>query len=296
MDLRQLRYFVAVAEELSFSRAAVRLHMSQPPLSQHVKTLEDELGVMLLARTRREVKLTDAGRAFLRECHTLLAQAEIASNRVRQVASGGEGTLRLGMATYAIDHVLPAFHQRVHALSPNIQLVVSDMGSEEQVRAIALDRIDLGFVHARIPAAGLVRRQVRQEPFAMVMAKTHPLARKRGLALQDLAGEPMVTFSREHRSALFDALVALCMNAGFSPKLVHVARHPTSLFQIVGLGLGVSIVPFAYARHAPKGLHFREIDVSAGSIQLEAVWRADNPSESMRLVIANILSPDSLPL
>lgn len=296
MDIRQLRYFVAVAEELSFSRAAVRLHMSQPPLSQHVKTLESELGVILLSRTRREVKLTNAGRTFLTECHTLLAQAEIARNRVRQVASGGEGTLRLGMATFAIDHLLPAFHRRVHALSPNIDLIVTDMGSEEQVRAIALDRIDIGFIHARIAAKGLARRQVRQESFAMVMARTHPLASKRGLALRDLAGEPMVTFSREHRSALFDALVSLCMNAGFSPRLVHVARHPMSLFQIVGLGLGVSLVPMSYARQAPKNLLFRTIDAPGDSIQLDAIWRKDNPSESVRLVIANILSSDTLPL
>jgi DNA-binding transcriptional LysR family regulator len=296
MDLRQLRYFVAVAEELSYSRAAVRLHMSQPPLSQHVKTLENELGVTLLSRTRREVKLTNAGRTFLRECHSLLAQAEIARNRVRQVASGGEGTLRLGMATYAIDHLLPAFHQRVQALSSNINVIVTDMGSEEQVRAIALDRIDLGFIHARIDAKDLVRRQVRKESFAMVMAKTHHLARKRGLALKDLASEPMVTFSREHRSALFDSLVSLCMNAGFSPKLVHVARHPMSLFQIVGLGLGVSVVPMAYARHAPRNLHFREIDASAGLIQLDAIWRKDNPSESVQLVVKNILAPEMAPL
>lgn len=289
MDLRQLRYFVTVAEELNFSRAALRLHMSQPPLSHQIKALEDELGVVLLARNRREVKLTEAGRAFLKDCRALLDQAHAASNRARQIAGGSYGELRVGMATSAIDHVMPRFVSIFTQHFAPARVTLLDMGSEHQVRALVQDRLDLGFVHSSAISGPLEHLPVYRGTFAIVMPADHPLVERAVLGLRDLAEEPMVTFSREHRSVLFDMLVAACMNAGFSPRLVHVARHPMSLFQMVRAGVGVSVVPQAYAAMAGPDVHVRALDSSAGSLQIDAVWREQSSSPLLRQVVAQVL-------
>ncbi|MDN6882389.1 LysR substrate-binding domain-containing protein [Variovorax sp. CAN2819] len=290
MDLRQLRYFVTVAEELNFSRAAVRLHMSQPPLSHQIKALEEELGVLLLFRNRREVRLTDAGRAFLRDARQLLDQAQAATQRAKLAAQGDGGTLRVGMATSAIDHVMPGFVQRLRSCLPTVQLLVTDMGSQEQVRAVAADKLDLGFVHARTSTRGLARQLLYTEGFALVMPLAHPLAARDALALRDFAEEPMISFSREHRSALFDSLVAACMQAGFSPRLLHVARHPMSMFQMVRHGLGVALVPASYAEVGGEGLRVVELPPSAGTLQIDVVWREDNESELLECVRTEVLA------
>jgi DNA-binding transcriptional LysR family regulator len=294
MDLRQLRYFVTVAEELSFSRAALRLHMSQPPLSHQIKMLEEELGVLLLARNRREVRLTDAGRVFLRDSRALLDQAQVATNRAKQVARGHSGSLRIGWATLTIDRVMPGFLARLRDALGNVQVIATEMWSDEQVRALAQDKLDLGFVHSRVAARTLMRMPMHAEGFAIVLAANHALAARRSLGLHDLAEEPMVTFSREHRSALFDMLVAACMNAGFSPRLVHVARHPLSMIQMVRHGLGVAVVPASYADAAGEGTVVFSLPQSDGRLQIDAVWRADHRSELLQQVIDRVLAPASL--
>jgi DNA-binding transcriptional LysR family regulator len=270
MDLRQLRYFVTVAEELNFSRAALRLHMSQPPLSHQIKALEDELGVVLLERNRREVKLTPAGRVFLADSRALLDQAQVATQRARQSDSGQAGSLRVGMAPSAIDRLLPGFMSGMRAHLPLVQVV-------------------LGFVHARVAAKALERRAIYAEGLALVLPGDHPLAQRPDIDLRDLAEEPMVSFSREHRSALFDSLVAACMNAGFSPRLVHVARHPLSMFQMVRQGLGICIVPESFADLAGDGLHVRPLPASAGRIQIDAVWRGERVAGPLAQVLVNVL-------
>jgi DNA-binding transcriptional LysR family regulator len=286
----QIRYFVTVAEALSFVRAAERLHMSQPPLSQQIKALEEELGVQLLHRTRREVKLTDAGRVFLQEARDLLERAQSVAHRTRQAAAGEEAALRIGMATSALYHVLPRLQQRVAVRMPRVTLNVTDMNSDEQVGSLAADRIDLGFIHARPDIRGLERLTVLVDTFAIVLPDRHPLARREGLRLRDLEAEPVVAFSRDHAPALFDALIASCQHEGFSPRIAHVARHPASLLQMVRLGLGVSIVPRAYADDSLPGLSFHSIPHTAGRLQIDAIWRASNPAAALRKMIDEVLS------
>lgn len=290
MDLRQLRYFVTVAEELNFSRAALRLHMSQPPLSYQIKMLEEELGVVLLARNRREVKLTEAGRTFLKDSRQLLDQAQAASNRARQIAGGTYGALRVGMATSAIDHVMPTLLAVMRQQLGSAQVVVVDMGSRDQIHALAQDRLDLGFLHANAVGTTLSHCVVYEGQFVIILPADHSLVSREALTLRDLSDEPMVTFSREHRSVLFDTLVAACMNAGFSPRLTHVARHPLSLIQMVRCGLGVSVVPRAYAESDPDGIVARPLlDLSPGPMQIDAVWRDQNESPLLRLVTTEVL-------
>ena len=289
MDLRQLKYFVTVAEELSFVRAAQRLHMSQPPLSQQIKALEEDLGVELLFRTRREVKLTEAGRVFLAESRELLEKAQAVAHRTRQAAGGEHATLRVGMATSALFHVLPPLLERMRARLPGVSLTVTDMNSDEQVRSLTVDRIDLGFIHARPDIRGLARCNVVVDMFAVALPASHALASRADLALRDLQAESMVAFSREHAPALFDALIASCQQEGFSPRIAHVARHPASVLQMVQLGLGVSIVPRAYSAHAPTNVVFRQLPSLGARLKIDALWREGNPAPGLRRVIDDVL-------
>jgi DNA-binding transcriptional LysR family regulator len=289
MDLRQLKYFVTVAEELSFVRAAQRLHMSQPPLSQQIKALEEELGVELLSRTRREVKLTAAGGVFLAESRELLDKAQAVAHRTRQAAGGEQATLRVGMATSALFHVLPALLDRVKARLPNVSMTITDMNSDEQIRSLTVDRIDLGFIHARPVTRGLARCNVVVDTFAVALPASHALADRADLALRDLQDHAMVAFSREHAPALFDALIASCQQEGFSPRIAHVARHPASVLQMVQLGLGVSIVPHGYSEHASPAVVFRHLPGMAARLKIDAIWRESNPAPGLRRVIDEVL-------
>lgn len=289
MDLRQLKYFVTVAEELSFIRAAERLHMSQPPLSQQIKSLEEELGVELLYRTRREVKLTDAGRVFLRESRDLLERAQAVAHRARQVAHGEQALLRVGMATSALFHVLPRLREQLRQRLPSVALAVSDMNTDEQVRSLVVDKLDLGFIHARPDVRGLARLNVLDDSFALVLPADHPLARQPNLQLRDVESEPVVAFSREHAPALFDALIASCQQEGFSPRIAHVARHPASVLHLVRQGLGVSIVPRGYADDGLPGLVFHHLPMMAGRLRIDAIWRDANPSPALRRVVNEVL-------
>jgi len=289
MDLRQLKYFVTVAEELSFVRAAQRLHMSQPPLSQQIKALEEDLGVELLFRTRREVKLTDAGRVFLAESRELLEKAQAVAHRTRQAAGGEHATLRVGMATSALFHVLPHLLDRMRAQLPSVSLTVTDMNSDEQVRSLAVDRIDLGFIHARPDTRGLARCNVVTDSFAVALPATHALAGKAELSLRDLQDDAMVAFSRDHAPALFDALIASCQQESFSPRIAHVARHPASLLQMVQLGLGVSIVPRVYGHAAMPGVVFRSLPAMAARLRIDAIWREGNAAPGLRRVVDEVL-------
>jgi len=289
MDLRQLKYFVTVAEELSFVRAAQRLHMSQPPLSQQIKALEEDLGVELLFRTRREVKLTDAGRVFLAESRELLEKAQAVAHRTRQAAGGEHATLRVGMATSALFHVLPPLLERMRARLPGVSLTVTDMNSDEQVRSLAVDRIDLGFIHARPDIRGLARCNVVTDSFAVALPATHALAGQPTLRLRDLQDDAMVAFSREHAPALFDALIASCQQENFSPRIAHVARHPASLLQMVQLGLGVSIVPRTFGHAAMPGVVFKVLPGMAARLRIDAIWREGNAAPGLRRVVDQVL-------
>lgn len=289
MDMKQLRYFVMVAEELSFSRAAERLHISQPPLSLHIKQLEEELGVMLLSRTRREVKLTDAGAVFLRESRLLLGQMQTAVSATVRAAHSDAGVLRLGVATSALFHVLPKLLSLVRDAFPGVEISISDMQSQDQVSAVSHGMLDIGLVHTRPDRSKLMHVPIYRESYIAVLSETHPLADAPDFMLSDLAEESMIALSREHAPAVFDAIVASCYEAGFSPIFKHTARSPLTIFQMVRLGFGVALVPHSYASSAYPGVRFRDFPHTAGQVRMEAIWSEKHASDLTRKVAQQIL-------
>ena len=243
MELRHLRYVVTLADTLHFGRAAERLHLSQPPLSQQIRQLENELGVTLFHRTKRHVELTDAGRMFVDEARVILAQAAHASNLALRVNRGEVGQLTIGAAGPAdaqifVD-ILRAFAQR----HPQVRIILRNMGSAEQARAIREGRLHVGFLALPIDEPDLASEIVLRRPIVIALPHTHPLAARTRVPLQALANEPHIMFARRMGPRLFDAVLAACREAGFNMQIAHEVDNLYTACTLVAAGLGVCFVP-----------------------------------------------------
>lgn len=248
-NLRQLRYFVAVADHLSFTRAAQALHLSQPPLSQQIQALEEDLGVRLFDRTKRRVRLTEPGRLFLDEARKLLAQAESARVTVTQAAAGYGGRLRLGYpVSVAFHRALPRALLEFARLAPGVQVELSEMYTSAQYEALLAGQIDVGFVRAQ-PAPTVWRRDVLRlreldrERLLLAMPAAHPLASREAVAMRELADTPFVAQPGRYGTTLHDALTTLTNRAGFHPAIAQEAEQVTGLLALVSAGIGVALVP-----------------------------------------------------
>jgi DNA-binding transcriptional LysR family regulator len=281
MELRHLRYFVAVAEERHFGRAAERLRIAQPPLSRQIRDLEHELGVELFERGTRGVELTAAGAAFLPEARLTLAQAERAQRTAVRAAAGELGRLRVGFveaATFGgvLADVLGFF--RMHL--PNIGLSLFELDPLQQVDAFRDERIDVGIAHSAPGDAAewLHVEQVSAEPLVAALPHAHRLAARTRLTLASLAAESWVLFPRQLAPALHDGVIARCRAAGFSPRVVQEAAGWQTTASLVGADVGVSLVPRSLARLQRPGVAFRPVRDLGVDVTMHAAWRRHDRS------------------
>lgn len=260
MELRHLRYAVALADELHFARAAARLHIAQPPLSQQIKALENELGVRLFDRTSRRVALTDAGAAFIAEARRTLASAEQAIEAARRAARAETGRLAVGYVSSASYELLPAVLRAFRRRAPDVLLVLEEMNSSEQSRGVLAGTLDLGFVRRPPPTdrrlAGTV---VRREPIVVAVPRDHALAATRSIRLRELAHEPFVIFPARPRPSWADVALDLCRGAGFEPRVVQEAVEMVSALSLVAAGIGIALVPGAVRAVRRPGVVFRPL-------------------------------------
>ncbi|MGH2908502.1 MAG: LysR substrate-binding domain-containing protein, partial [Solirubrobacteraceae bacterium] len=278
MELRQLRYFVAVAEELHFRRAAARLHMSQPPLSQQIAALESELGCRLLARTRRQVELTPAGAAFLRDTRALLADLEGAVGRARALGEGLSGVLRVSFVGSALFSVVPTLVQRFRQVRPGVSLELRESSTVDQLRALESGVIDAGLVRPPLdPSPGIRLEPIASEPTIAAVPADHPLARLRRIPLARLAAEPIVLFSREQAPGFHDLIVNRLAATGGASNIVQRAPETLTIIGLVAAGVGVSPVPASVASLALQGVAYRPL-THAPAAELALVTRADDGS------------------
>lgn len=247
-DFRQLRYFIAVAEELSFTRAAQRLHLSQPPLSQQIQALEQDLGVRLLDRDKRNVMLTAPGRLFLDQARQILAMADEARTQVAEAAAGFSGHLKLAYTVSVSFHpALPQTLLRLGQNAPNVRVWLSEMYSEPQFSAIRNGQIDVGFVRD-VPTHEDDARALRidvidREPLLLALPSGHRLASRQSVELSEVASDPFVVQPRELAATLYDRLVRLAAKAGFHPVIRQHAQQINGLLALVAAGIGLALVP-----------------------------------------------------
>jgi DNA-binding transcriptional LysR family regulator len=256
MELRQLRYFVAIAEELNFTRAAERLFITQPPLSQQIKLLEAELGVQLLQRGPRGVTLTDAGKTFLVHARSLTEGVKTALRATTETASGTIGTVRIACINSALFSIMPTVLKHLRRQFASLDLSVTELGSQAQVGAILHGEVDLGIMHLTRPSPGLRIEKMLAEPLCAVLPARHRLAPLQRIALSELADADFVFSKREVAPVTFDHMIATCVRAGFSPRIRHTAGQLSSIVQMVRLGLGVALVPRSLSAQRVSGVKF----------------------------------------
>lgn len=279
MELRHLRYFVAVAEELHFGRAAARLHIQQPPLTRQIQLLEAELGFPLFERSRRRVELTPAGVALLGRTRQVFDALDVAVHDARSASQGQSGRLVIGypssLAYSGLTELLRAFRTRF----PSVELALRELPPGDQIDALKAGSLDVGFVRTSLDDPALVAELVRREALMVVLPDDHPLTSRRTVALEALAKEPFVLFSRARGPAFFDQLMSLCSAAGFTPRIVQEAPQ-LDIISMVAAGFGVSIMPSSMRNFRRPGLSFRAI-AGAPQVELLIVWRHQNLSPAL---------------
>ena len=291
-ELWQLRYFTAVATELHFGRAAQRLHISQPPLSRAIRALEHQLGVTLLARSRRRVELTAEGAHFLGEARRIVESVERAAAGVRALAAGERGRLRIGFVSLADYGVLPGLLKAYKAVQPGVALALREMLSPEQAAALGAGELDFGLLLPPVAGADeLEHLVVQRERFLVALPARHRLARGAGrkarrVAMRELAGEPFVMVPREIAPGLYDIVSGLASRAGFSLNVTQEAIQMQTVVSLVSSGLGAAIVPGSLANLGRRGVVYREIADPHPRLELWLGWRRGELGAAARELVA----------
>ena len=261
MELRHLRYFVAVAHEGHVTRAAEKLHIQQPPLSQQIRALEREIDATLFVRHPRGVTLTDAGRAFLTDAETILAEVEHAKIRARRTARGEVGRIAVGFTTSAPFHPLVARAMReFRTKRPDVSFVLEESSSLDLVSGLREERLDVAFIRSGlVDPAGIAVYPLLQEDTAVAFPARHPLAKRTSLSLKELAEETFILYRRPDGRGLYDVIIAACSEAGFSPHVGQEAPRIVSTLNLVAAGLGITIVPASLSRLPLEGVIYRRL-------------------------------------
>ena len=266
MDLRRLRYLVAVAEEGHITRAAARLGLQQPPLTRQIRILEDEVGAALFERLPRGMRLTEAGQVAVEEARAILERAERLGDTVRRAARGERGRLAVGYTSSGAFHPFVAQQIRAfRAARPGVILELTEDGTPELVRGLEAERLDAAFVRSGgALGPGLWVEPLLEEPMAAAVPSDHPLAMSVDIALSELVGETFVFYRRPSGPGLHDAIVAACLRAGFSPAVGQEAPRMASTLGLVAAGLGVAIVPASMQRMNVEGVSLVPLRGDAG--------------------------------
>jgi DNA-binding transcriptional LysR family regulator len=286
VELRHMRYVVVLAEELHFSRAAERLMIAQPPLSQQVKKLEVQLGAELFRRTKRRVELTEAGRVFVEEARRTLAQAELTLRATQRAARGEIGRLAIGYAGSAAHRVLPSVMTRFRRQHPGVEIQLREMTTGEQVAALLGRRIDVGFVRPPVAEAALSVCVLVEEQFVAVLPRTHRLARLGRVPIGRLSGERFILFPRHMGPRLYDPIVAACQRAGFSPAVVQEAMHVPTIVGLVSAGVGVALLPESVRQLRWAGVAYRDLADCTARTAIAVASRPADESPAVRSFLA----------
>ena len=268
MELRQLRYFVAIAEEGGFSRAALRLHVSQPPLSTQIRSLEAELGVQLLARTNRGVSLTSGGRVFYEEVRAVLARLDGARARTVQAERGDVGLLSVGFVSIADYGVLPPALKSFRTRLPLVEVQLHELTTDAQIRELRAGRLDLGFGLAPVEEPDLTFDSILREELVLAAPADHPQLAGTIIDLKHLARESFIVPPRDIAPGLYDLTISRCRSAGFAPRIVQNARQMQTVIGLVSCGMGLALVPSSVRNLKRTGVRYLRLKGRPARIEL----------------------------
>lgn len=276
MELRQLRYFIAVAEAGNFSRAAAQLHVSQPPLSTQVKALEDELGVKLLERSNRGATLTAAGAAFLEEARAALARLDSARNRAQLAGRGEIGMLSVGFVSIADYGILPPALKGFRARHPQVEVQLHELTTDAQIREMHAQRLDIGIALAPVDEPDLAFERLHGEELVLAAPASHPAVRAQGAVdLRTLAAESFIIPPRDIAPGLHDLIIGQCRAAGFAPRITQHARQMQTVISLVSSGMGFALVPASVRNLKRPGVQYRRLRGRAARVELGIITRKE---------------------
>ena len=274
MEFRQLRYFVTVAQELHFAKAAVRLQITQPALSKQIRVLENELEVELFTRTKRTVKLTKAGEVFFEQAQQLLEQAKKAIQLAKRTASGELGLLTIGFTPTATYTILPELMRSFRSSYPQVEVEMLDLSTEEQVQSLNQGIIDIGLLHPPIDSRALEIYPLLAEEFIVVLPQEHRLSSKESLMLGDLAPESFILHPRSEGPFLYDGFVQLCRQNGFEPQIIKKVNSHQSRICLVSAGMGITFIPAGLKTTLNADLIYKPILDLPVKLEFAAAWRS----------------------
>lgn len=289
MNDRILNYFITVAEELNFSRAAERLNMAQPPLSQQIKQLENELGVQLFKRNNRMVQLTDAGKVFLKEARTILMQIEYAIQTTQLAEEGKFGELRIGFVGSATDGIFVEKIKDFHQQYPLVHLRLLELTSSEQLDALYSKKIDLGLMRPQIINQTLQSVIIAEERLVLALSEQHPKASKEAISIQDVANEPFIMFPRSLGPDFYDVIIGFFQSHQVSIRIIQEAVHMHTIVNLVSTGLGIAVVPSSVTTFKRSGIVYKEFIEMTPVIGLSATWRKDHDSSVLNHFLNHLI-------
>lgn len=284
LDLFQLRCFLAVAEELHFGRAAARLHMTQPPLSRQIQLLEHAVGVQLLERTSRSVRLTAAGAVLRRDAEAILRLARQAAEAAARTGKGEAGRVVIGYTAVSGYVLIPTLLAAAGQALPGIEIVLEEMVSSEQLRALEEERIDIGFVRPSQASGGLHYHRVAREPMLLALPAKHPLARKPRVRLADLGGQPLIMYSEKEGRYFHEKIVALFAASATQPHYVHHIGQTHTILSLVRAGIGLAIVPESARQLRFENVVFKPLWRADVFAEIYLAWREDPRNPALRTV------------
>ncbi|WP_102226583.1 LysR family transcriptional regulator [Acidimangrovimonas sediminis] len=290
ITFRQLRYFLALAEELHFGRAAERLHISQPPLSASLKQLEGEVGVALMERSNRMVRLTPAGAVFAEHARRILGQLGRAEASAVQAARGGGGRVVVAFVPSMLFRRLPPLLQSFAEAHPGVDLVLHEMNTTRQIEAIGRMQADVGFIHGVPLPEGIAHHPLETERLVCCLPQGHRLAGRSRVRLSELAGERLLVFSREFAAHYHDRIAGLLQSAGLTPDPDFRIQHWFTVVALVGQGMGVSLVPRSLAGAAFANVAYVEIEEEAAEHEVALIWREEGQSAAARAFVRFVIA------
>jgi DNA-binding transcriptional LysR family regulator len=285
MDFRRLRYFIAVAQHLSFRRAAESLNTSQPSLSQQIRALEDELGITLFERTKRQVRLTTAGTEYYQGVRALLGEFELCAERARNAQEGKRGTLGVGANGMVMFNLLPQIVHTFRDEFPEVRVSMTVLRNPDPFRALRARRIDVALTTQNDPADDIERQHLWTIPWHVVLPSCHPLARKSRIKLSELTGETLLVVPHRDSPGGYEEMLAVCREQNFVPAAIHEVTELATIETLTGLvaaGLGIAIFPSTYEQIKPPSLVFKPIALSKSSSQISICWRKGESNHLVR--------------
>jgi DNA-binding transcriptional LysR family regulator len=285
MELRHLRYFVTVAEELHFTRAAEKLFIVQPALSRQIKQLEDELDVSLFKRTKRAVSLTEAGKFFYREAKDIFLMLDQAKARARDIETGQVGRIKVGYVGSAMLSVLPKLITKLQKTLPDLHLELFEMTAKIQMESLKTGKIDIGFLRVPWEDEELVTDTIFKETYSLVLPLNHKKSAKSYKGLSEFANENFILTPRNAGERYFDNIISLCSRAGFSPNIVHESVYENATIRLVENNIGISIFPTSFKRAFNAKVKFVELKDIPDRLQLSIAWKGNNSNPSLLTMI-----------